>query len=43
MEAEDHTADEARFALIERVKELNCLYALGKLEKADIPLSRKLQ
>ena len=43
MEAEKHAADEARLALIERVKELNCLYALGKLGRADIPLSEILQ
>lgn len=35
--------EETRLALVERVKELDCLYALGKLERANGPLTETLQ
>ena len=35
--------EETRLALVERVKELNCLYALGKLERARGTLAETLQ
>ncbi|NQT20332.1 MAG: PAS domain S-box protein [Planctomycetes bacterium] len=38
----DSAGEETRLALVERIKELNCLYALGKLGRAERPLAETL-